>query len=163
MRNVTIVESNIEPNKEHLWFYNGELKWFGPNGWEDVCVDKFPSPSPTTTTTTTTTPVPAPSTFKLINNTGDTLTVFGVSYFDGEITTSIPPVPNGGSILLLKDNRGNLGINLQSYSHFKLGIIVDGENRGELSLMDSLGSAYYVFYSDVFKDATEILVYNAST
>lgn len=36
MRNVTIVESNIEPNKEHLWFYRGELKWFGPNGWETV-------------------------------------------------------------------------------------------------------------------------------
>ena len=36
MRNVTIVESNVEPNKEHLWFYRGELKWFGPNGWETV-------------------------------------------------------------------------------------------------------------------------------
>lgn len=45
MRNVTIVESNVEPNKEHLWFYNGKIKWFGPNGWEDVCVCKSPSPS----------------------------------------------------------------------------------------------------------------------
>lgn len=51
MRNVTIVESNVEPNKEHLWFYNGKLKWFGPNGWEDICVCKSPSPSSTTTTT----------------------------------------------------------------------------------------------------------------
>lgn len=36
MRNVTIVESNVEPNKENLWFYKGELKWFGPKGWETV-------------------------------------------------------------------------------------------------------------------------------
>lgn len=36
MRNVTIVESKVEPNKENLWFYKGELKWFGPNGWETV-------------------------------------------------------------------------------------------------------------------------------
>lgn len=68
MRNVTIVESNVEPNKEHLWFYNGKLKWFGPNGWEDVCVCKSPSPSTTTTTTpkpvvtTTTTSTPRPIT-----------------------------------------------------------------------------------------------------
>ena len=48
MRNVTIVESNVEPNKEHLWFYNGKLKWFGPNGWEEIYSQAL---SPTTTTT----------------------------------------------------------------------------------------------------------------
>lgn len=104
MRNVTIVESNVEPNKEHLWFYNGKLKWFGPNGWEDVCVCKSPSPSSTTTTTpkpvvttTTTTSTPSPGTtsttstayptFKLINDTGTTLTVVGIRYINGIIST----------------------------------------------------------------------------
>ena len=36
MRNATIVESNIEPSKENLWLYKGELRQFGPNGWEAV-------------------------------------------------------------------------------------------------------------------------------
>lgn len=39
MRNVTIVDSNVEPNKQHLWFYNGELKFFGPNGWTPISVE----------------------------------------------------------------------------------------------------------------------------
>lgn len=33
MRNLTIVESNIEPNKEHLWLYNGNIKYYSSNGW----------------------------------------------------------------------------------------------------------------------------------
>lgn len=64
MRNVTIVESNVEPNKEHLWFYNGKLKWFGPNGWEEIYSQAL---SPTTTpkpvvppATTTTSTAPGP-------------------------------------------------------------------------------------------------------
>lgn len=56
MRNVTIVESNVEPNKEHLWLYNGRLKWFGPKGWEEVNPQVLSST--TTTTTPTTTPTP---------------------------------------------------------------------------------------------------------
>ena len=36
MRNTTIVESNVEPSKENLWLYKGELRQFGPNGWEAV-------------------------------------------------------------------------------------------------------------------------------
>ena len=36
MRNATIVESNVEPSKENLWLYKGELRQFGPNGWEAV-------------------------------------------------------------------------------------------------------------------------------
>lgn len=36
MKNTTIVESNVEPSKENLWLYKGELRWFGPNGWEAV-------------------------------------------------------------------------------------------------------------------------------
>ena len=64
MRNVTIVESNVEPNKEHLWFYNGKLKWFGPNGWEEIYSQALsptttPKPVvPPATTTTSTTPKP---------------------------------------------------------------------------------------------------------
>lgn len=33
MRNLTIVESNIEPNKEHLWLHNGIIKYYSSNGW----------------------------------------------------------------------------------------------------------------------------------
>lgn len=33
---MTIVESNVEPSKENLWLYKGELRQFGPNGWEAV-------------------------------------------------------------------------------------------------------------------------------
>ena len=33
MRNLTIIESNVEPNKEHLWLYNGNIKYYSSNGW----------------------------------------------------------------------------------------------------------------------------------
>lgn len=33
MRNLTIVESNVEPNKEHLWLHNGIIKYYSSNGW----------------------------------------------------------------------------------------------------------------------------------
>lgn len=39
MRNLTIVESNVEPNKEHLWLYNGNIKYYSSNGW--VTLDSF--------------------------------------------------------------------------------------------------------------------------
>lgn len=297
MRNVTIVESNVEPNKEHLWFYNGKLKWFGPNGWEDVCVCKSPSPSSTTTTTTTTTPKPVVSTttttstplpniinfinrtnvplillrtnwgdnalsstiqpnqqyilvhnandansdshieiyaesysdsllpfsslkitafnnegqeydvpyehyqdamgtnlykfsfkelinkgvtevsiygslenstttttsttsttsptFKLINNTGNTLQVMGYGYVEGEISTGIPYVPNGGSVLLAKISEQET-ITLHSLSNYRLGIIIDGEDKGELSSYNT----YYSIPRSIFINANEISVYS---
>lgn len=296
MRNVTIVESNVEPNKEHLWFYNGKLKWFGPNGWEDVCVCKSPSPSSTTTTTTTTTPKPVVSTttttstplpniinfinrtnvplillrtnwgdnalsstiqpnqqyilvhnandansdshieiyaesysdsllpfsslkitafnnegqeydvpyehyqdamgtnlykfsfkelinkgvtevsiygslensttttstttttsptFKLINNTGNTLEVTGYGYVDGGISTGIPHVPNGGSVLLAKISEQET-ITLHSLSNYRLGIIIDGEDKGELSSYNT----YYSIPRNIFINANEISVYS---
>lgn len=297
MRNVTIVESNVEPNKEHLWFYNGKIKWFGPNGWEDVCACKFPSPPSTTTTTSTpipnsikfinrtkvsltltkinwvdnsvgpfpilpnqqyiyvhnandankdslieiyatsesdrflpfsflkftvfnnkgqeydvppdehikdamgehlyrfpfkelinkgvtevsiygslensttttsTTSTPRPntttttstalSTFKLINNTGDTLNIMGLGYIDGGVSTSVPPVPNGGSVLLIKYR--SEGVWLQSHSNSKLGIIVDGEDRGELPLGNQGSSPWYELSKSIFNGATEISVYS---
>ena len=186
MRNVTIVESNVEPNKEHLWFYNGKLKWFGPNGWEDVCVCKSPSPSSTTTTTpkpvvtttTTSTPKPGPTptpnsikltnrtkvslttsttspTFKLINNTGNTLQVMGYGYVEGEISTGIPYVPNGGSVLLAKISEQET-ITLHSLSNYRLGIIIDGEDKGELSSYNT----YYSIPRNIFINANEISVYS---
>lgn len=151
MRNVTIVESNVEPNKEHLWFYNGKLKWFGPNGWEDVCVCKSPSPSSTTTSTTSTTS----PTFKLINNTGNTLQVMGYGYVEGEISTGIPYVPNGGSVLLAKISEQET-ITLHSLSNYRLGIIIDGEDKGELSSYNT----YYGIPRSIFINANEISVYS---
>ena len=159
MRNVTIVESNVEPNKEHLWFYNGKLKWFGPNGWEDICVCKFPSPSSTTTTTpkpvvTTTTSTTTP-TFKLINNTGDALEVTGYGYVNGGISTGIPYVPDGGSVLLVKISEQE-SITLHSLSNYRLGIIIDGEDKGELSSYNT----YYGIPRSIFINANEISVYS---
>lgn len=171
MRNVTIVESNVEPNKEHLWFYNGKLKWFGPNGWEEInpqvlspttttstplpttTTTSTPSPGTTTTTTTTSTPM-----FKLINNTGDTLEIGGYGFVEGGIGTSIPPVPNGGSIFLVKISEQEF-IMLHSVSNYKLGIIIDGEDKGELSS----DSTYYTIPRSIFIDATEISVYRVGS
>lgn len=283
MRNVTIVESNVEPNKEHLWFYNGKLKWFGPNGWEDVCVCKSPSPSSTTTSTPKPGPTPLPNsikftnrtnvplillrtnwgdnalsstiqphqqyilvhnandansdshieiyaesysdsllpfsslkitafnnegqeydvpyehyqdamgtnlykfsfkelinkgvtevfiygslenstttttsttspTFKLINNTGNTLQVMGYGYVEGEISTGIPYVPNGGSVLLAKISEQET-ITLHSLSNYRLGIIIDGEDKGELSSYNT----YYGIPRSIFINANEISVYS---
>lgn len=77
MRNVTIVESNVEPNKEHLWFYNGELKWFGPNGWETVTTSNTTTTStPAPTITTTSTPAPITTSalgLRIYNNTNNTI------------------------------------------------------------------------------------------
>ena len=286
MRNVTIVESNVEPNKEHLWFYNGKLKWFGPNGWEDVCTCKSLSPSSTTTTTpkpgpilpnsikltnrtkvsliltrvnwvdngtssppiqpnqqhilvhnandanndsyieiyvtpesdallpfsslkitafnnegqeydvpyehyqdatgthfykfsfkelinkgvtevsiygslenstttTTSTTSTTSPTFKLINNTGNTLEVMGYGYVNGGISTGIPHVPDGGSVLLAKISEQET-ITLHSLSNYRLGIIIDGEDKGELSSYNT----YYPIPRSIFINATEISVYS---
>lgn len=129
MRNVTIVESNVEPNKEHLWFYNGKLKWFGPNGWEDVCVCKSPSPSSTTTTTTTTTPkpvvstttttsTPLPNTINFINRTNVPLILLRTNWGDDALSSTIQP--NQQYILVHNANDANsdshIEIHAESYS-----------------------------------------------
>lgn len=81
MRNVTIVESNVEPNKEHLWFYKGELKWFSPNGWEGVNKSS-PTISPTSTpkpypfATSTTTSTTSTTTSSTTTSTTSTSTVY---------------------------------------------------------------------------------------
>lgn len=117
MRNVTIVESNVEPNKEHLWFYNGKLKWFGPNGWEDICVCKSPSPSSTTTTTpkpvvppatttttssTTTTSTPTPNSIKFTNNTDASPILYRYNDVDGALNS--PPIQPGQHYILVHNN-----------------------------------------------------------
>lgn len=167
MRNVTIVESNVEPNKEHLWFYNGKLKWFGPNGWEEInpqVLSPTTTPKPVvTTTTTTSTPVPTttttstiPATFKLTNNTGDTLTIIAIGYVDGGVSTIYPVFPHGVSALVLKSNEY---VELNTPTYCKLGIIVDGEDRGEW-VSESPGSNIYKIPQAIFMNATEITVYN---
>ena len=164
MRNVTIVESNVEPNKEHLWFYNGKLKWFGPNGWEEInpqVLSPTTTPKPVVITTTTSTPVPittttttstGPSTFKLINNTGNTITIYAMGWIEGEINTVYPTILDGASVLVLK---GNEYVDL--YSSHKLGMMVDGRDRGELPLT---GPNNCRIYQSIFSEATEISIYN---
>ena len=118
MRNVTIVESNVEPNKEHLWFYNGRLKWFGPNGWEEIYSQAL---SPTTTpkpvvppaTTTSTAPGPGVATtpigmrvYNYMDVTIDTI-VFGANSVNRYIPANgdvyiegVYPSTSGGNITL---------------------------------------------------------------
>lgn len=104
----------------------------------------------TSTSTTTTSP-----TFKLINNTGNTLEVTGYGYVDGGISTGIPHVPNGGSVLLAKISEQET-ITLHSLSNYKLGIIIDGEDKGELSSYNT----YYSIPRNIFINANEISVYS---
>lgn len=179
MRNVTIVESNVEPNKEHLWFYNGKLKWFGPNGWEEInsqVMSPTTTPKPVViTTTTTSTPVPttttttstpgpttttttstAPATFKLTNDTGETLTINAMGWVEGEVNTIYPSFPHGVSAIVLKSNGY---VDLTSHSHFKLGMIVDGMDKGELPLA---GPNNYRIYQSIFINADEISIYSTS-
>lgn len=168
MRNVTIVESNVEPNKEHLWFYNGKLKWFGPNGWEEInsqVMSPTTTPKPVViTTTTTSTPVPttttttAPATFKLTNDTGGTLTINAMGWVEGEVNTVYPVFPHGVSAIVLKSSEY---VELLTHSYYNLGIIVDGDNRVELA-SESPGSNIYKIPQAIFSNATEVIVYNAS-
>ena len=181
MRNVTIVESNVEPNKEHLWFYNGKLKWFGPNGWEEInsqVMSPTTTPKPVViTTTTTSTPVPttttttstpgpttttttstAPATFKLTNDTGETLTINAMGWVEGEVTTIYPVFPHGVSAIVLRSSEY---VELLAPSYYNLSIIVDGDNRGELA-SESPGSNIYKIPQAIFSNATEVIVYNAS-
>lgn len=162
MRNVTIVESNVEPNKEHLWFYNGKLKWFGPNGWEEInpqVLSPTTTPKPevitTTTTTTTSTTTTIPATFKLTNNTGETLTINAIGWVYGQVTTVYPIFLDGVSALVLKSNEY---VELTTPTYCKLGIIVDGEDRGEWA-SESPGSNIYKIPQAIFMNATEITFY----
>ena len=108
------------------------------------------------TTTTTSTDFP---TLKLINNTGDTLNVTGYIFVEGGIGSDIPPVPNGGSVFLLKTSRPE-GINLRSVSNYRLGMIIDSEDKGELSTNSTTPYLNYIIPRSIFINANEISVYN---
>ena len=107
-------------------------------------------------TTTTSTDF---STLKLINNTGDTLNVTGYIFVEGGIGSDIPPVPNGGSVFLLKTSRPE-GINLHSVSNYRLGMIIDSEDKGELSTNSTTPYLNYIIPRSIFINANEISVYN---
>ncbi len=107
-------------------------------------------------TTTTSTDFP---TLKLINNTGDTLNVTGYIFVEGGIGSDIPPVPNGGSVFLLKTSRPE-GINLHSVSNYRLGMIIDSEDKGELSTNSTAPYLNYIIPRSIFINANEISVYN---
>lgn len=100
MRNVTIVESNVEPNKEHLWFYNGKLKWFGPNGWEEIYSQ---ASSPTTT------PEPVTGSIRFTNNTNTYIQIYGMLYIED---TASPPMLPGETYILRYISNGVAVYNL---------------------------------------------------
>lgn len=125
MRNVTIVESNVEPNKEHLWFYNGKLKWFGPNGWEEIysqALSPTTTPKPVVPPTTTTSTAPGPGVdttpigvrvYNYMDVTIDTI-VFGANSVNRYIPANgdvyiegVYPSTSGGNITLYIKARGS--------------------------------------------------------
>lgn len=146
MRNVTIVESNVEPNKEHLWFYNGKLKWFGPNGWEEIYSQALsptttPKPVvPPATTTTSTAPGPGVATtpigVRVYNYMDATIDIIvsgansvnryipanGDAYIEG-----VYPSTSGGNITLYIKVRGSISPDIQ------VNRVVDVNIMGEIS------------------------------
>lgn len=149
MRNVTIVESNVEPNKEHLWFYNGKLKWFGPNGWEEIYSQALsptttPKPvvPPATTTTTSTAPGPGVATtpigmrvYNYIDATIDII-VFGANSVNRYIPANedvyieeVYPSTSGGNITLYIKVRGSGSIS----PDIQVNRLIDVNIMGEIS------------------------------
>lgn len=149
MRNVTIVESNVEPNKEHLWFYNGRLKWFGPNGWEEIYSQALsptttPKPvvPPATTTTTSTAPGPGVATtpigmrvYNYMDATIDII-VFGANSVNRYIPANgdiyieeVYPSTSGGNITLYIKARGSGGTS----SGVQVNRLLDVNIMGEIS------------------------------
>ena len=121
MRNVTIVESNVEPNKEHLWFYNGELKWFGPNGWEKIYSQAL---SPTTT------PKPTGNSIEFINHTNVNIQLVNVIHSTG---STISPYIQPNQECILGYNADNNGVaeiftlpNALPFSFLKITAFKDG-------------------------------------
>lgn len=148
MRNVTIVESNVEPNKEHLWFYNGKLKWFGPNGWEEIYSQALsptttPKPVvPPATITTYTAPGPGVATtpigmrvYNYMDAVIDTI-VFGANSVNRHIPANedvyiegVYPSTSGGNITLYIKVRGSGSIS----PDIQVNRFVDVNIMGEIS------------------------------
>lgn len=149
MRNVTIVESNVEPNKEHLWFYNGRLKWFGPNGWEEIYSQALsptttPKPVvPPATTTTSTAPGPGVATtpigmrvYNYMDAAIDTI-VFGANSVNRHIPANedvyiegVYPSTSGGNITLYIKVRGSGSISPDIQVNRSVDVNIMGEISG---------------------------------
>lgn len=166
MRNVTIVESNVEPNKEHLWFYNGELKWFGPNGWEKIysqVLSPTTTPKPVVPTTTTSTPRPTDS-IKFTNKT-DVDIEFHDVYSD--IGTASPPIPPGLTCVLkyrfddaTVHKVGYLPFNTLKITAFRGSVLVQENVPYVVHSRDESGTCYYVFsFKELMnKGVTDVLI-----
>lgn len=148
MRNVTIVESNVEPNKEHLWFYNGKLKWFGPNGWEEIYSQALsptttPKPVvPPATTTNSTAPGPGVATtpiwmrvYNYMDATIDII-IFGANSVNRYIPANgdayiegVYPSTSGGNITLYIKVRGSGSIS----PDIQVNRLIDVNIMGEIS------------------------------
>ena len=164
MRNVTIVESNVEPNKEHLWFYNGKLKWFGPNGWEDVCVCKSPSPSSTTTTTT---PEPVTGSIRFTNKTNVYIGFTNIYYGTEKATTSPPIQPEQTCVLKYCNDTASVAEeNLISFNSLKITAIRNGEIVQEYVpykiYVHDVGHSHYEFSFKGLLDngVTDVYIYD---
>lgn len=155
MRNVTIVESNVEPNKEHLWFYNGKLKWFGPNGWEEIYSQAL---SPTTTTSTApgpgvaTTPI-GMRVYNYVDATIDII-VFGANSVNRYIPANedvyiegVYPSTSGGNITLYIEVRGSGSIS----PDIQVNRLIDVNIMGEIS-----GTSIEQFTSILNRDTIDI-------
>ena len=165
MRNVTIVESNVEPNKEHLWFYNGKLKWFGPNGWEGV--NKSSPIIPTVTTTTSSTPKPVTGSIRFTNKT-NVFIQFNNIYYGTENATASPPIqPEQTCVLKYKDDTASVSeANLVSFDSLKITAISNGEIVQEYVPYEirvyDVGRSSYIFSFKGLLDneVTDVYIYD---
>ena len=162
MRNVTIVESNVEPNKEHLWFYNGKLKWFGPNGWEEIYSQALsptttPKPvvPPATTTTSSLIPVIPGSDVRFTNNTNTNIQIDGVLY-NGD--TASPPMQPGQTYILRYISDGVGVYNSPNYSPFdflEITAFKDGGQRYNVPYEHYQDAMEWHYYKFSFKELIE--------
>ena len=174
MRNVTIVESNVEPNKEHLWFYNGKLKWFGPNGWEEI-YSQASSPTttpkpvvpPTTTTTTTTTPEPVTGSIRFTNKTDVYIKFTGIYYGTENATTSPPIQPEQTCVLKYRNDTVSVSrANLRPFNSLKITAIRNGEIVQEYVpyeiIAHDVGHSHYDFSFKGLLDngVTDVYIYD---
>lgn len=169
MRNVTIVESNVEPNKEHLWFYNGRLKWFGPNGWEEIysqALSPTTTPKPVAPSTTTSTPRPEYS-IRFTNKTNVYITFSNIYYGTENATTSPLIQPEQTCVLKYRDEPASVAeANLVSFNSLKITAIRNGEIVQEYVPYEihahDVGHSHYTFSFKGLLDngVTDVLIQN---
>lgn len=100
MKNFPIIYSETEPNKECLWLHNGTLKYFGPNGWQEInCNSTY-----CTSTTTTSTSYPVVT---FVNDFNIPINILGVCANETCTATGYDVIPSKGTIFayrLIPDN-----------------------------------------------------------